>query len=242
MQEVAKGVYRLGTGYINFYFVEVGGRLTIVDSGLPGYWDQIPRALASLGRSFDHVEAVVLTHSHADHIGSAARLKDDHNVRTYIHDADVATAAKAETVSPLSLVPYTWRLWLMRYLAHLNKNGALKAPPLADPATFGDGEVLEVPGRPRIIHAPGHTAGSCALLLEERGILFSGDALVTLDTLRGKTGPAAFTSPFAADEDLAFQSLDRLENIHADLMLPGHGEPWTGGVTEAVRRARLRLG
>lgn len=240
MREVAEGIYRLGTKYINFYFVEDGGRLTIVDSGLPGYWDQIPGALALLGRSFEDVEAVLLTHSHADHIGSAQKLATDHDVRTYIHADDAASAKHAEVVSPLKLVPYTWRLWFTKYLTHLSREGALKTPPLEDPATFDDGEVLAVPGRPRIIHAPGHTAGNCALHLEERNVLFSGDALVTLDTLRGKTGPAVFTGPFADDEDVSFASLDRLEGLRADLMLPGHGEPWTGGVDEAVRLARSR--
>jgi hypothetical protein len=29
-----------------------------------------------------------------------------------------------------------------------------------------------------------------------------------------------------------------LAGIKADMMLPGHGEPWTGGIDEAIRQAR----
>ena len=36
----------------------------------------------------------------------------------------------------------------------------------------------------------------------------------------------------------ALASLDALLGIEADLLLPGHGDPWTEGVTEAVRRAK----
>jgi glyoxylase-like metal-dependent hydrolase (beta-lactamase superfamily II) len=33
-------------------------------------------------------------------------------------------------------------------------------------------------------------------------------------------------------------SLDALLGIDADLLLPGHGDPWTQGVAEAVRLAK----
>jgi hypothetical protein len=36
--EVAEGVYRLGTRWINFYLVAEGAQYTLVDSGYPGYW------------------------------------------------------------------------------------------------------------------------------------------------------------------------------------------------------------
>jgi hypothetical protein len=31
--------------------------------------------------------------------------------------------------------------------------------------------------------------------------------------------------------------LDIIEGVPADVLLPGHGAPWTGGATEADRRA-----
>jgi hypothetical protein len=36
--------------------------------------------------------------------------------------------------------------------------------------------------------------------------------------------------------------LTRLEGISADLVLPGHGDPWTDGIEEAVRRVRQSVG
>ena len=36
----------------------------------------------------------------------------------------------------------------------------------------------------------------------------------------------------------ALTSLDALLGIDADLLLPGHGDPWTEGVAEDVRRAK----
>jgi len=67
-----------------------------------------------------------------------------------------------------------------------------------------------VPGSPRVIHAPGHTAGSCVLFLGDRSVLFSGDALATLDCTYGRTGPQIIRGPFTEDAELALASLDVL--------------------------------
>ena len=43
---------------------------------------------------------------------------------------------------------------------------------------------------------------------------------------------------FNLDHDRALASLDRIVDLPADLLLPGHGEPWTGSPAEAVAEAR----
>jgi glyoxylase-like metal-dependent hydrolase (beta-lactamase superfamily II) len=103
---------------------------------------------------------------------------------------------------------------------------------------FGDGQVLDVPGRPRVVHAPGHSPGCAALLLEDRRVLFAGDVLCTRNPLTGRTGPQIIPAAFNSDTRQAMSSLDNLGGIEADVMLAGHCEPWTGSVPEAVRLAR----
>jgi glyoxylase-like metal-dependent hydrolase (beta-lactamase superfamily II) len=66
------------------------------------------------------------------------------------------------------------------------------------------------------------------------GALFVGDAFATYAVTTGARGPQV--APFTADAAQAVQSLTRLEAIPADYVLPGHGDPWTGGVQEAVRQ------
>jgi glyoxylase-like metal-dependent hydrolase (beta-lactamase superfamily II) len=41
------------------------------------------------------------------------------------------------------------------------------------------------------------------------------------------------------DTPQALRSLDVLEGVPADVLLPGHGEPWTEGAAEAARLARV---
>jgi len=106
-------------------------------------------------------------------------------------------------------------------------------------STFAHGETIDVPGGPRAVHAPGHTPGSAALLFEGRRLLLTGDVLITKNPLTGRLGPQIMPSGLNQDTDLALNSLTALEGVPADLLLPGHGEPWSEGATEAAHLARV---
>ena len=95
-----------------------------------------------------------------------------------------------------------------------------------------------MPGSPRVILTPGHTPGSAALHLPSLGALFVGDAFATYAVTTGARGPQV--APFTADAAEAVASLRRLEAVSADLVLPGHGDPWTGAIQEAIRLVRER--
>jgi glyoxylase-like metal-dependent hydrolase (beta-lactamase superfamily II) len=69
--DVAPGVHRIEDAYTNWYLLEDGDRLTIVDTGVPDSWDSLTSALSKLGRSPADVAAVVLTDAHFAHGGFA---------------------------------------------------------------------------------------------------------------------------------------------------------------------------
>jgi glyoxylase-like metal-dependent hydrolase (beta-lactamase superfamily II) len=69
--QVAEGIHRLTQGVVNFYLIEDGGRLALVDANAPGHWNVLVRMLGSLGRTLADLECVVLTHAHNDHTGFA---------------------------------------------------------------------------------------------------------------------------------------------------------------------------
>lgn len=60
---------------MNCYLLEESGSVTIVDTGVPGYWGMLPAEFAAMGHSLDDVRAVVLTHAHRDHVGFAERIR-----------------------------------------------------------------------------------------------------------------------------------------------------------------------
>ena len=234
--KIAPGIHRIGDqSIVNSYLLEDAGEVTVIDAGVPGYYRDIPRELAMMGRTVDDVRALVLTHGHTDHIGFAERLRRQRRIPVSVHEADAALARgevpnPAKGFGPTRLGPLLGFLWfaLLR--------GGLRTPKLEQVATFGDGATLDVPGSPRVILTPGHTPGSAVLQVPSRNALFVGDALATYAVTTGARGPQV--APFTADAAQAVGSLARLEAVSADLLLPGHGDPWTGGVQEAVRQVR----
>jgi glyoxylase-like metal-dependent hydrolase (beta-lactamase superfamily II) len=240
--EIAPGIRRLGKGLINVYLLEEAGEITIIDAGAPGQWKELLAELAAMGRALEDVRAVVLTHGHSDHIGFAERARRELDVPVRVHEADRELALR-EVPVPRDQETRGARprpIALLTFMAYSIRKGMLRIPTIKEVATFGDGATLDVPGSPRVILVPGHTAGSAALHVPARDAVFVGDAFATRNTLTGQRGPLTVPQ-FNADTRQTLASLDRLVGLDSRLALPGHGEPWTGGLAEAVRLVRASV-
>jgi glyoxylase-like metal-dependent hydrolase (beta-lactamase superfamily II) len=237
--QVADGVVRLGTSLVNWYLVEDGGRVTIVDCGAPAYYAQLDRGLALLGRNRGHVDAIVLTHGHDDHIGFAERARTELGVPVYVHEADkeLTTTRKAFGKNEKPMAAYLRYPHAYKLMAHLASAGGTSKP-VQQVTTFRDGDELDVPGKPRVVHTPGHTPGHVVFFLESRGVLFMGDLLCTLNPLTGKRGPQLLPQALSQSSATMLDSLSTIEQLDAPALAFGHGDPWTQGVASAVRLAR----
>lgn len=240
--EVAPGVFRLGADVVSYYVIEAGDRLTLVDAGGPKHFRQLADFLAERQRSLADVDAVLLTHAHADHVGFAERARTAADATVLIHAADAVAAQGGDDgrTTEAALWRYLGRPAAYRTLATVAWTGAMNLAPVAEIGTFDDGETLDVPGRPRTLHIPGHTRGNAVLYFADRLVLCSGDALVTWNAMTGRAGPQIPPAVFNESSEQALESLDRLRGIEAAVLLPGHGLPWTGGVDVAVAMARRR--
>jgi glyoxylase-like metal-dependent hydrolase (beta-lactamase superfamily II) len=235
---VAPGVHRVEDAYTNWYLVEAGGRLTVVDAGVPTSWDAFTSALETLGHSTGDVEAVVLTHAHFDHVGFAERARRELGVPVWVHEDDVPL-----TRNPMGYAHerrrahYLANPGALPIMASLLRNRAFWPTPIAEVRTYSHG-TLEVPGAPQVVPTPGHTYGHCALHLPDRDVVIAGDAIVMLDPYTGKRGPRVVARAATAHSDRALASLDALAATGAKTVLTGHGEPFTGGAEQACRLAR----
>lgn len=232
--KLAPGLHRVGNDVVACYLVADATGVTVVDAGISGQWTEFLAELEAMGRPLSDVRGVVLTHGDEDHIGFAERLRADHGVAVWVHEADAGRArgeGKPQTGwGKVRLRP------LFRFLWYAARRGGLKTTYLAEVRTFAAGEVLALPGSPQVIAMPGHSPGSVALHVPALSALFVGDALTTRNVLTGTEGPGP--APFTDKPEEARASLDHLEGLSADWVLPGHGTPWTGGVAEALRRFR----
>ncbi|MGE5762960.1 MAG: MBL fold metallo-hydrolase [Mycobacterium leprae] len=229
---VADGVYRLGTSLVDFYLLVDDEGVTVVDAGFPRHWGQLDPALRAAGRRPEDVRAVVLTHAHVDHTGVAERLRAERGARVHVHGGDALGGVRRFPPLFLYWRPASWPL-----LVQGLRDGMLGTSRIGGFQLFDDGQTLPVPGRPHVVHVPGHTPGSVALHLPDRGVLLTGDALVTLDPYTGARGPRVMLDGVNDDTEQARRSLARLAPLGADVLLPGHGEPWHGSPAEAVERA-----
>jgi glyoxylase-like metal-dependent hydrolase (beta-lactamase superfamily II) len=169
----------------------------------------------------------------------------DAGARVLIHSGDEPTlrkpAPKTGDAKPINIVPQLWHPTFLKLIAHLTMSGALKLKGVEGAETFSADDVLDVPGSPRVVATPGHTPGHSALYFESRGILFVGDALCTRNPITGRVGAQVIPSVLNVSTDQCFESLQAIEGVSAEVLLPGHGDPWREGTAAAVESAR-RLG
>ena len=178
----------------NTYLVEtaVPGEVVVVDPGLDRA--AIEREIAE--REVKPV-AIVCTHGHFDHVGSAHEIQQAHGAPIYLHRADAKLVRSAN------------------FLLMACKIDRRITIPLIDHPVDAGAEVEIAGDVLRFIHTPGHSPGSC--MVEFRGTLFTGDTIY-----RDGIGLVDFPGEDKAQlRDSILSVWDRLDD---DLWAaPGHG-------------------
>lgn len=240
MKNVADRIHCVQDGYVNWFVVEDGRRLTLVDAGLRDSWKTLRRVLIELGRVPEDIGALVLTHGHFDHLGFAEHVRSRWGVPVYVHEDDAPlTRHPRQYGHERARTPYfLTQVKAAPIVASFLWRRAWWPQPIEEVHRFRDGE-LPVPGSPKIVPTPGHTLGHCALHFPDRGALVVGDAVVTLNPYRGTRGPQIVSGAATADEDRALASLNAIAETEAPTVLVGHGEPWHEGAQALADRALL---
>jgi glyoxylase-like metal-dependent hydrolase (beta-lactamase superfamily II) len=234
MIQIVTGVYLLssflgiGAWGANVYLLVDDDGLTLVDTGLPGRADLILEQIEELGYSPSDIKRIIITHHHADHIGSLAALKRATQAAVIAHPAD-APYIDGTLPQPGPARPQ----WLSEFLARFCWLWATE--PVAVDMLVNDGDELPVLGGIKILHTPGHTLGSICLYLQSKDLLIAGDLLAHRFGL--KLPARSFTVDIAQE----IQSVKRVAGLEFDIIGFGHGSPIMNNAHQIVADFASRL-
>jgi glyoxylase-like metal-dependent hydrolase (beta-lactamase superfamily II) len=176
----------------------------------PGFDPDAVHAL--LDSAAKHPVAVLLTHAHLDHAGTAGAFAGD-DIPVFCHPADALAFTD----------PVAWR------------RNDVPSPLVAakDLRPFEDGDVLRFAGLDLgVWHTPGHTPGHCIFRVDAKAVVLSGDLVFA-----GTIGRSDFAN---SDPAMMLESLRRFLTLPDHLaVLPGHG-PRTDVGTERATNPHLR--
>ena len=247
VREIAEGVFCLGPKgrtQTNVYLVHSADSWVLIDAGWANDAVDIrSAATATFGRG-TRPTAILLTHDHPDHAGSARALAETWACPVYVHPGELPIAlgdfaAMQTDAGPLD----RWVvLPVMRAIGKRRRDAALAASSLKDVVRALEPGGI-VPGAPgwTAIPTPGHTRGHISYFRAADRVLITGDALVTLrvNSPAGLLGRAGLSGPpwyTTWDPPRARASVAVLAGLDAEVLGPGHGQPLCGpGTAAAVR-------
>jgi len=229
LKEIARDVFCLPVGFANVYFVGAPDSWVLIDTAFPGNAVEIRTAAEAIYGDSARPEAILLTHGHWDHAGSALDLAELWNVPIVAHPLELPYLTGRSNYPP----PDPTVGGFIAFYSRLIK----ARPCLLGNAVQSLESGREAPGLPawEWHHTPGHSPGHIVFFRREDGILLAGDAIITVNfnsffaTTLGVPRVCGPPAPFTPDWPRAHESVRLLAELRPQTIACGHGTPMTGG-------------
>jgi hydroxyacylglutathione hydrolase len=208
---------RLGSSYC-FYLPSPDGAV-LIDAGGLNKKHHLKSVLTVHEHDIQDIEYIIITHTHHDHVGSLAEIKQSAGAKVFVHKEESAFLKRGRTPLPNGTMLWTK---IMVSIGKMFRIGSY--PPVeADFVISDELQLREFDYSLSIISTPGHTAGSLTIIVDDE-FAFVGDTMFNIR-------PDTVYPPFANDEVALLDSWSRLLKTGCRLFYPGHGKP--------IERAKL---
>src|SRR6195256_5680530 len=167
-------VHFVQTDLVNWSLVIGGGGVMLIDAGFPGSRDDGLSSLPQLGFGVDDLRAILLTHAHIDHFGSAIWFAKTHGTPVYSHAAEVGHSKREylEQASPADIAKHIWQPRYLTWFVAITRKGAMTRDGIPSTQALTEDVAARLPGKPMAIPTPGHTGGHCSFVVD--GVLVAG--------------------------------------------------------------------
>ena len=240
ISEPVPGIHFVEGPASNWIIVRDASGFLLIDGGYPADRDLVLSSIRQLGLEPADAKAMLITHGHVDHTGSAAYFSRTFGTPILCSPEELAHVQGKEKhqVTIGQVLLRVWRPKVFRWMVHVIKAKALQAEPAAKAEAWTEERLRGLPGRPEAISLPGHTPGNVAILLRDAGAIAVGDTFVSGHPISSKRGPQMLHRMFHHDAEAALEVTQRLHDIPATVILPGHGPALHMPLAEAVRNLR----
>jgi glyoxylase-like metal-dependent hydrolase (beta-lactamase superfamily II) len=186
--------------------------------------ERLEKKLDSLGCHQENLKLIVLTHGDNDHVANAVYLRDKYNAKIAMHSGDLELVQNPKLEKVMSNCNYNSIIYKIVFKIMKKQIEKLTQKMLNEFESFkpdiilNEGStLLEYGFDAKILHLPGHTAGSIGILTADGDIIigdtFANNKKITI-------------SPNAQDFKILSESVNRLKTINIKNVYPGHGTPF----------------